>query len=351
MRFSKVFGATALFHVTLSAVVLNQGHFYNYAALSRRVEPAGGKGGHPSGGKGGDSSGADPNAGNPNAGNPNSGKDAGSSNAQGRVGSQELKEIIEAAQADDSTGENTVLADAEYQSRGQSALQKNEDAITANPMVDKQYNALENSYIVDSDDSVGVQPVNSYQDFPTVLGYVQLDPADGWTLVDALSKSQTNRYEPTFQGFVSNDQGNIIAMNSFSKWDTNTGDDRLPNSEIMYQLLMSKGENPSNLQNVIRMPISNKGSTQMMKKAVQAKFGGDAVLTQPRSFKSDDSDFDDLVGDYWTAINGLDNARPQSFMAADHPKALNGLKITEIIVWPQLPTVPNMGAMIVKMGR
>lgn len=57
MRFSKVLGATVLFNVAFSAVVLNQGLQSNHAALSRRVEPVT-KGGNPtSGGEGGGSEG------------------------------------------------------------------------------------------------------------------------------------------------------------------------------------------------------------------------------------------------------------------------------------------------------
>jgi hypothetical protein len=49
-------------------------------------------------------------------------------------------------------------------------------------------------------------------------------------------------------------------------------------------------------------------------------------------------------------MNGLDNARPQSFMATDHPEALNDLKVEEIIVWPLLPASYVHGAMIVRIG-
>ncbi|KAF4624413.1 hypothetical protein G7Y89_g13756 [Cudoniella acicularis] len=349
MRLSKVLGATALFHVTLSAAVLNQGHYYNHAALSRRVDLVSPKGGDTN-------AGGNPDDGNPDTGNPNSGTGPGSPNSQGSGdshssgASSHVTEVIQLAQADESTGMDAVLTDEEYETRGATALQRNEDAINANPKVDKTYNALENSYDVDFDSDA--QP-DYLTDIKTIMSHpeIQLDPTVGWTYVDAVSKDQPDKTKSTFVGWVGDDQKNIIASSSISKYDTNTGANKLPNSEIMYQSLMSKGNSPSNLQNVIRTPIANKGSLQMMTRSVQAKFGANSKLDQPFSFTSADSNFDDLVGDYWTAMNGLDNARPQSFMAADHPVALNDLKITEIIVWPQLPTISAMGAMIVRMGR
>jgi hypothetical protein len=45
-------------------------------------------------------------------------------------------------------------------------------------------------------------------------------------------------------GLFGNDQENIIAMPSIRKYDTNTGSNKLPNSEIMCQSLMSKGNSP-----------------------------------------------------------------------------------------------------------
>ncbi|KIM94627.1 hypothetical protein OIDMADRAFT_34639 [Oidiodendron maius Zn] len=120
---------------------------------------------------------------------------------------------------------------------------------------------------------------------------------------------------------------------------------------LMYQALVSKGDSPSNLENVIRTPSANKGSLLTMTGSVQVKFGANSRLDQPYSFTSADSNFNGLVGDYWTAMNGLDNTRPQSFMAADHPVALNDLRVTEIIVWPRLPSVSSMSAMIVRTGH
>lgn len=362
MRFSKVLGATALFHVTLSVAVLNQGHYYNHAALSRRVDPVIPKGGNPNGGgKGGDPNSGNPNSGkpagaNPHDGNPNSGNGPGSPNSQdsghshSSAASEHVTEVIQSAQADEDTGMNLVLTDEEYKTRGAIALQKNKDAINAKPRVDKTYSALQNSYIVDFDPLA--QP-DFLQDIETIMSHpeIRLDPTVGWTYVDARSEGQNDRTKPTFVGFVGNDQKNIIATSSIRKFDTNTGTNKLPNSEIMYQSLLSKGNKPSNLENVIRTPIANKGSLQMMTRSVQAKFGANSGLKQPYSFTSADKNFDDLVGDYWTAMNGLDNPRPVSFMAADHSMALNGLKITEIIIWPQLPSSSVFGAMIVRMGR
>jgi hypothetical protein len=88
-----------------------------------------------------------------------------------------------------------------------------------------------------------------------------------------------------------------------------------------------------------------------MTRSVQAKFGANSRLNQPYSFKWAENNFNDLVSDYWTALNRLVNVRPISLMAADHSVALNGLKITEIIIWPRLPTLSVMGTMIVRMGR
>jgi hypothetical protein len=150
-----------------------------------------------------------------------------------------------------------------------------------------------------------------YPDIQTIMSHpeIQLDRTFGWTFVDVVSKGQ-DKFKSTFIGYLSNDQKNIIAASSISKYDINTGSARLPNCEIMYQSLMSKGNSPSNLENVIRMPIENKGSLQIMSKSVNAKFGAKSELNWAYSFTPADDNFDDLVGDYWTAMNGLDNARP-----------------------------------------
>jgi hypothetical protein len=157
MRVSKVLGVTALFHLTFSAVVLNQGHQYNHAALSRRVEPVP-KGGNPtSGGKGGDSSGGNPSSGNPDTANPNSENAPGSpssqnsgnsANSKASAASAHVDDVVAAAQADTSSGMDTVLTDAEYLTRGQIAIKANKDAINANPRVDKTYPAMKDSYTV-----------------------------------------------------------------------------------------------------------------------------------------------------------------------------------------------------------
>jgi hypothetical protein len=89
---------------------------------------------------------------------------------------------------------------------------------------------------------------------------IQLDPTVGWTFVDVHSEGQHDRSKATFVGFVGNDQKNIIATSSIRKYDTNTGSNKLLNFKIMDQLLMSKGDSPSNLENVIRTPIANKGN-------------------------------------------------------------------------------------------
>jgi hypothetical protein len=47
MRFSKVLGTLALLYVILSVAVLNQEYYYNYTALSRRINPVIPKGGNP----------------------------------------------------------------------------------------------------------------------------------------------------------------------------------------------------------------------------------------------------------------------------------------------------------------
>jgi hypothetical protein len=358
MRVSKVLGVTALFHLTFSAVVLNQGHQYNHAALSRRVEPVP-KGGNPtSGGKGGDSSGGNPSSGNPNSGkpaggnpdtaNPNSGNAPGSpssqnsgnsANSKASAASAHVDDVVAAAQVDTSSGMDTVLTDAEYQIRGQIAIKANKDAINAKPRVDKTYPAMKDSYTVSGGglflllflgycyilhslprfnphiswdireweitDSLflqveyepDIQP-EIIPDIKPLTDYLKLDLDQGWTFVDIHSETQFNAQKSTWIGFVGNDGKNIISTLAMKANDINAGDKKLPSSEIMYQALTSKGNSPSELQNVIRAPIGNKGSLQMMQKAVQAKFGLNADLKQPRSFTSADANFEDLVGDY-----------------------------------------------------
>lgn len=110
--------------------------------------------------------------------------------------------------------------------------------------------------------------------------------------------TKPGRKKSAWSGFVANDGENIISTVAVKANDLNTGDKKLPNSEIMYQALTSKGNSPSDLQNVIRAPVANKGSLQMMEKAVQAKFGADTDLKQPHSFTSADGNFEGLLGDY-----------------------------------------------------
>ncbi len=160
MRVSKVLAVTALFHLTFSAVVLNQGHQYNHAALSRRAPPVpkGGAGG----GKGGDSSGGNPSSGNPNTGNPNTGKpntgnapgspssqnSGNSANSKSSAASAHVEDVVAAALVDKGNGMDIVLTDAEYQTRGQIAIKANKDAINAKPRVDKTYPAMKDLYSV-----------------------------------------------------------------------------------------------------------------------------------------------------------------------------------------------------------
>jgi hypothetical protein len=115
--------------------------------------------------------------------------------------------------ADESTGIDVVLTDEEYKTRGATALQKNEDAINANPRVDKTYSALEKSYIVDFDP---IAQLNFLQDIETIMSHpeIQLDPTVGWTYVDVRSEGKHERSKSTFVGFVSNDQKNIIVTSS-----------------------------------------------------------------------------------------------------------------------------------------
>ena len=127
--------------------------------------------------------------------------------------------------------------------------------------------------------------------------YLKLDLKQGWTYVDVHSKDETEKAKSTWIGLVGNDGKNIISVLAVGKNDLNVGDKRLPSSEIMYQALMSKGNKPSEFQNVIRAPVANKGSLQMMRRAVEAKYPN-ADMQQPYSFIPADNNFDDLVGDY-----------------------------------------------------
>ncbi len=174
--------------------------------------------------------------------------------------------------------------------------------------------------------------------------YLKLDFDQGWTFVDIHSETQFDAKKSNWIGFVGNDGEKIILTLAVKANNIKAGDKKLPSSEIMNQALTSKGNSPSELQNVIVAPIANKGSLQMMERAVQAKFGLTANLEEPHSFTSADTNFEDLVGDYVCKLP--EHLSPFSYTSRtlltlrtfSGQQSMGSTTVGPNLIWP--PTIP-----------
>lgn len=117
---------------------------------------------------------------------------------------------------------------------------------------------------------------------------------------------------------------------------------KLPNSELMFQLLQQQtGDAVSDTRLIIRHAITQKGTLAVLKDAHDSK---GLALTDMGTWTAND-------GEVFRRLLGNRNGRPGVFMLTDHPTAMKCKVVTKVYTWAQIPgDEKNYGAMAMEIG-
>lgn len=265
--------------------------------------------------------------------------------------------------SDDNPASQEVLELSQYTEKGQTYYDQMMGAIHRIPKVDHPYPSINDRYRLKSEtrSPLDPDPSTSQDDMAALL---HLEPlvsppeiaidlnAGDWTFQMLTAKGQAVpdggdiEEDATIITYSSVSQKSIIVPKSDSVTNDIAPDgsgDKLPNSELIFQLLqLQSGNAVSDTRFIIRHAITQKGTLSVLKNAHESNGLGD----------EDMGTWTAANGDVFRQLLGTRNGRPAVFMLTDHPGAMNCKAVIRIFTWAQIPGDPTKphGAMVMEMG-
>ncbi|KAI9794612.1 MAG: hypothetical protein M1816_004499 [Peltula sp. TS41687] len=194
-------------------------------------------------------------------------------------------------------------------------------------------------------DREGFPSLKDSKDYEIARSYEGKPDASGDTLGDVFSglgiNGNTNfrrteirnpgARQDILRASFSRKEGTIVAEWKYSKdYDAtpNTGNRRLPQSELMYQQWKDLPGN-GQLKFVIQKEVANEESQKVIARAYTTTGKNSR---QPTTYAPNGADQKET--DAFYALLGTDNSRPTAYMMTDHNKALGGARVTKIHIYP-----------------
>lgn len=117
---------------------------------------------------------------------------------------------------------------------------------------------------------------------------------------------------------------------------------KVPNSDLMFQLLQQNGNTVSDTRFIIHHAINQKGTQAVLKDAHESK---GLALTDMGTWTATD-------GDVFQRLLGTRNGRPAVYMVTDHPTAMKCKTVTKVFTWANIPgDSTGLGAMVTELGK